>query len=105
MALDSGTLADAIEPRLLDLFDEMRKADEYTEKKYAKRMSEIIADEVVKHIVSTGEVTLNIRNPANDAMVAAVPLTGSGDGGANLKATFLTYMTGITDTVGTGTIS
>lgn len=80
MAMNSGTLAKAIEPKLLDLFDEMRKADDYTEREYAQKLSQIIADEVVKHIVSFGQITTTVTVASVSGVTPGTGVSGPGAG-------------------------
>lgn len=105
MAMDQNQLAGALEGPLYNLFQEMRESKEFTEKEFAERLSNIIADKVVNHIINNAVVSLNIENVARDAMSASIVV--SGDGGASLKTSFLTYMSSPTVSAndGTGTIS
>ena len=113
MALNKPELASTLKASLLELFEYMRTAakndpDAVTEEFYAEEFGKIIANDVIDHIVSNGVVTLNITNPAYDAMnpltnPAAVPAPG--DGGLVLQQAFNAYMVTIDPSTGRGTIS
>lgn len=113
MALNKPELAETLKASLLELFEYMRTAakddpDSVTEEFYAEEFGKIIANDVIDHIIANGVVTLNIKNPAYDAMnpvtnplAVAVP----NDGGLTLQNGFNTYMNGIDPSTGRGTIS
>lgn len=101
MALSKPTLTEELKGDLLEFFQYMRE-NPTTEEEYAQKLAETISERIIDHFTDNAEITLNIPNPANDAMAAAVPIPT--DGGVGLQTTFLTYMATIASTVGTGTL-